>query len=345
MYCYEFSDAISLRSLRLTERPDPVPGPHDIVIRMRAAALNFRDLAMERGRYHIGVSPPLVPLSDGAGEIIETGNAVTRFQVGDLVCPMYLPDWHDGPLRANVGRRRLGGPTDGVLTERMCVHEEEAVRAPRHLDAAEATALPVVAPTAWRSLHCLGSLRPGETLLVQGSGAISTTALQLGKASGASVVVVLRDERHAEALKTLGADFVVHSSGTSDWPQAVRNVTGGAGADVAVNVAGGKTLTSTVAATKLGGMVHLVGFASDSVAELDLFEAIRHGTTFHTATAGNREDFEAFVRVAELHDIRPVIAKVFALEGLRDARGLDQIRDAFAHLASGGHLGKIVLSF
>ena len=118
MYRYEFSDAISLKSLRLAERPDPVPGPHDIVIRMRAAALNFRDLAIERGRYHIGVSPPLVPLSDGAGEIIETGEAVNRFQVGDLVCPTFLPDWHDGQLRASVVGRRLGGPTDGAFMRR-----------------------------------------------------------------------------------------------------------------------------------------------------------------------------------------------------------------------------------
>jgi NADPH:quinone reductase-like Zn-dependent oxidoreductase len=334
MRCYQFTDAISLESLRLVERPDPQPGSHDIVIRMRAAALNFRDIAMIRGKYHIGVSPPLVPLSDGAGEVIRIGDSVTRFQVGDLACPTYLPDWHGGPLRAERGRRRLGGPTDGVLTEYMCIHEDEAVRAPRHLDSREAAALPVASVTAWRTLYRLGSLRPGETLLVQGSGAVSTTALQLARAGGARTIAVLRGDRHAAAFKALGANLVLTSGGIATWPAEVREATSGWGADVAINVAGGKTLTDTVAATRLEGVVHLVGFAADSIAELDLFEAIRHGTTFHTATAGSREDFEAFVRAANHGGFRPVIAKVFRL---------DQMSDAFRFFGEGGHHGKVVI--
>jgi NADPH:quinone reductase-like Zn-dependent oxidoreductase len=335
MRCHEFSDAISLESLRVVERPDPMPGPHDVIIRMRAAAFNFRDLAMVRGHYHIGVSPPLVPLSDGAGEVVAIGQAVTRFGVGDLVCPTYLPDWRDGPIRADRVRRRLGGPTDGVMTELMRAHEEEVVRAPRHLSATEAAALPVAAATTWRTLYRRGSLRPGETLLVQGSGAISTTAVQLAKAGGARTIVVLRHARHAEAARALGADLILTTGDTPGWPQDVQQATGGAGADVALNVAGGKTLTATVAATKLGGDVHLIGFAAGSVGELDLFEAIRHGTTFHTATAGSREDFAAFVRAAEEHRLRPAIARVFPLA---------KLRDAFAYLAAGDRLGKVVVT-
>ena len=332
---YEFSDAISLDSLRLVERPDPIPGPHDVVVRMRAAAFNFRDLAMVRGHYHIGVSPPLVPLSDGAGDVVAIGQAVTRFRVGDLVCPTYLPDWRDGPIRADRVRRRLGGPTDGVMTELMCAHDEEVVRAPRHLSAVEAAALPVAAATTWRTLYRRGSLRPGETLLVQGSGAISTTAVQLAKTGGARTIVVLRHGRYAEALKALGADVILTTGDTPGWPQDVQEATGGVGADVALNVAGGKTLTATVAATKLGGDVHLIGFAAGSSCEVDLFEAIRHGTTFHTATAGSREDFDAFVQAAEEHRLKPAIAKVFSL---------DELRDAFSHLAAGDRFGKVVVT-
>src|SRR6185437_3506017 len=147
MRCYEFSDGISLESLRLVERPDPEPGPNDLVIRMHAAAFNFRDVAMLRRKYHIDVSPPLIPLSDGAGEVVQVGEAVKRFCVGDLVCPNYLPDWHSGPIQAERVRRRLGGPTDGVLTELMCLHQDEAVHAPSHLNAIEAAALPVAAAT------------------------------------------------------------------------------------------------------------------------------------------------------------------------------------------------------
>jgi NADPH:quinone reductase-like Zn-dependent oxidoreductase len=334
MRCYEFSDAISLESLRLVERPDLAPGPNDIIIRMRAAAFNFRDIAMLRGKYHIDISPPLIPLSDGAGEVIQVGESVTRFGIGDLLCPTYLPDWHNGPIQADRVRRRLGGPTDGVLTELMCVREDEAVHAPSQLDATEAAALPVAAATAWRALCRTSCLRPGETLLVQGAGAISTTALQLAKAAGARCISVLRNDRHVNALKHLGADTIFTSGGSPHWPEEVRKATGGKGVDVAINVAGGKTLTPTVAATKLGGIVHLVGFVANSIAELDLFEAIRHGTAFFTATAGSLEDLEAFVRVSELHSLRPAIAKVFALKDLRHA---------IEFVERGGHLGKVVL--
>jgi NADPH:quinone reductase-like Zn-dependent oxidoreductase len=334
MRCYEFSDAISLKSLLLVERPDPIPRSKDIVIRMRAAAFNFRDIAMLRGKYHIGVSPPLIPLSDGAGEVIQVGEAVTRFRVGDLVCPSYLPDWHSGPIQAEQVCRRLGGPTDGVLTELVCVDETEAVHSPSHLDATEAATLPVAAATTYRVLYRTGALRPGETLLIQGAGAISTTALQLARAGGVRCISVLRSDQHVSDLKSLGAEIILTHGDSPHWPEEVRKATAGGGADVAVNVAGGKTLTATVSATKLGGVVHLVGFAANSVAELDLFEAIRHGTAFFTATAGSREDFEAFVRVSETHSLRPAIAKVFSLKDLQPA---------IEFVERGGHLGKVVL--
>jgi NADPH:quinone reductase-like Zn-dependent oxidoreductase len=287
-----------------------------------------------RGRYHIDVSPPLIPLSNGAGEVVQVGGAVKRFGVGDLVCPNYLPDWHSGSIQAVRVRRRLGGPSDGVLTELMRLHEEEAVRAPSHLDATEAGTLPIAAATTYRALYRTGALRPGETLLVQGAGAISTTALQLARAGGARCISVLRNDQHAGDLKKLGADLVLTNGASPGWPDAVREATGGNGADVAMNAAGGKTVTATVSATKLGGLVHLIGFVSNTVAELDLFEAIRHGTTFITATAGSREDFEAFVQVCELHKLRPAIAKAFELK---------DIRAAIDFVEKGGHLGKVAL--
>ncbi|WP_024506472.1 NAD(P)-dependent alcohol dehydrogenase [Bradyrhizobium sp. ARR65] len=334
MRCYAFFKTISLDDLVLTERPDPVPGPRDIVLRMRAAALNFRDLAIVRGHYHVGVSPPLVPVSDGAGEVIQIGSEVTRFRIGDLVCPTYLPEWIDGPIRPWNVRRRLGGPSDGVLSELMCLHEDEAVCAPRHLDAAEAAQLPVAAATAWHSLFQLGSVRPGETVLIQGSGGISTIALQLAHAAGARTIMVTRNDRHADTLRTLGADDVLGNGAAESWPNDVLNLTDQRGAEISVNVAGGNTLTRSIAATRMGGLVHLVGYAAGIIADLDIFTAIRHATTIHVATAGNRENLEDFVRAAERHKIRPVIAKAFRAE---------QIRDAFAFLARGGHLGKVGL--
>jgi NADPH:quinone reductase-like Zn-dependent oxidoreductase len=192
MWAYRFEDDFSLASLRRVRRPDPEPGPHDVVLRMRAAALNFRDLAIMRGEYHVEVGLPLVPLSDGAGEVVQVGAEVTRLRVGDLACPVYLPNWTDGPLRPRHGARRLGGPNDGVLSELMCLPEGEVVRVPGFLDPVEAATLPVAGVTAWHSLFELDRLCPDETVLVQGSGGVSTIAIQLAVAAGARVIAATR---------------------------------------------------------------------------------------------------------------------------------------------------------
>ncbi|WP_216896477.1 zinc-dependent alcohol dehydrogenase family protein [Nocardia alni] len=334
MRAYQFEDDFAPESLRLVERPDPIPGERDIVLRMRAVAVNYRDLAIMRGEYHTRVSPPLVPLSDGVGEVVHVGPAVTRFRVGDLACPTYLPLWIDGPLTLDRIARRLGGPDDGVLTELMRLSEHEAVRAPDHLDPAEAATLPVSGVTTWHSLFELDRLRPDETILVQGSGGVSTIAIQLAAAAGARVIAVTRTNRYTDRLRDLGADHVLTTDSSPDWPSRVAAHSGG-GVDVAVNTAGGPTLTPTIAATRMGGRVHLVGYAAGRRAELDVFTAIQHATTIHLARGGNRTDFESLVKTVEHHRIRPAVDRTFPL---------DQLHDAFDHLAHGGHLGKVIIT-
>lgn len=334
MRVFQFEGDFNLTSLREVRRPDPTPGPGDIVLRMRAASLNYRDLAIMRGDYHVPVSPPLVPLSDGAGEVVEVGPEVHRFRVGDLACPTYLPDWLDGPIHPRHLRRRLGGPDDGVLAELICVPEGEAVRVPEHLDPTEASTLPVAAVTAWHSLFELDRPRPGETMLVQGSGGVSTMAIQLLTSAGVRVIAVTRGDRHAERLRALGAERVVIDDGTRRWPEQVLAETGG-GVDGALNVAGGGTLTPMVSATRMGGRVHAVGYAADRAAELDIFTAIQRATTIRVATGGSRADFEALASVIRTHRIRPAVDRVFPLTRLADAVG---------HLRAGGHFGKIVIA-
>jgi NADPH:quinone reductase-like Zn-dependent oxidoreductase len=333
MRAYVFDEVIARGALRLTERPDPVPGEHDIVLSMRAVALNYRDIAIMAGNWHTPVSPPLIPLSDGCGEVIAVGGAVSRFRPGDLACPTYLPDWIDGPLTRHTLSRRLGGPSDGVLTELLCLHEDEAVRAPRHLDPAEAATLPIAGLTAWHSLFAHDHLRLGETLCVQGSGGISTMAVQLAHAAGARVVVVTRSDRHTQRLNALGADHVLTNAHTPDWPRDMVALTGGV--DIALNVAGGATLTPMIAATRLGGRIHLVGYVADRMCTLDIFTAIEHAVAIRIATAGSRASFEALVDATEYHGIHPCIDRTFEL------RHLD---DALDHLTRGGHFGKVVVN-
>jgi NADPH:quinone reductase-like Zn-dependent oxidoreductase len=334
MWVCQFEDDFSMGSLRRVERSVPESGERDIVLRMRAVALNFRDLAIMRGEYHARVLLPLVPLSDGVGEVVQVGSAVTRFRVGDLACPIYLPDWVDGPIRPHHGSRRLGGPSDGVLAELVCLSEDEAVRVPPHLDVSEAATLPVAGVTAWHSLFELDRLRPDETILVQGSGGVSTIAMQLAAAAGARVIVVTRGSRHRDRLTTLGADDVVASESDAEWPAQVVTGTHG-GADVALNVAGADTLTPAIAATRMGGRVHVVGYAADRVATLDIFTAIQRATTIRIATGGSRTDFESLAATMQRQDIHPAVDRVFPLADLTDA---------FDHLARGGHLGKVVVT-
>jgi NADPH:quinone reductase-like Zn-dependent oxidoreductase len=334
MWVYQYSDRIALESLERAERPDPKPGPHDIVIQMGSVALNHRDIAIARGHYHIPVQPPVVPLSDGAGHVVETGRGVTRFRIGDLAAPVYLPDWIDGPVTTQSGTRRLGGPTDGVLSEFKCVHEAEAVRLPRFLSEAEGATLPVTGVTAWHALNVTGTLKSSDTVFIQGTGALSLAALQVARMAGTRTVLLTRDDRHSRRLRALGTDIVITSEPQSDWAEAVVNDTGGDGADVSFDILGGDSLNRTIRATRIGGRVHAAGYVTGTSATIDLFEAIRHAVTIHVATAGHRSSFESLLRALDQHQVRPVIGEQYTI---------DQVPEAFDRMARGGHFGKIVI--
>jgi len=336
MKAYAYLDGVSLDHLREVNRPDPNPGPHDIVIKLQAATLNYRDLAIARGNYHIAVSAPLIPLSDGAGTVAAVGSQVSRFKVGDLVCPLYLPNWIDGPTSAHAVARRLGGPNDGVLADYICVDEQEAVRMPAHLDAVEAATFPVAGVTAWRSMHEIGCVRPGDTVVVLGTGGVSTIALQIAAAGGARTIAVTRRPEFSDRLKRLGASHVLMGSDSDEWPKDVLALTDGRGADVVVDVLGGPSLGRSIAAARKGGVVHLVGYAVDTSATFDIFDAIRRSATVRLASAGSRESFLSLMRVFGQQRLTPAVDRVFDIKN---------IRGAFDHLAKGGHFGKVAIRF
>ena len=328
-----FNSRLALDDLRVVEIAAPTVAPRQILLRMRAASLNYRDLAIARGGY--GVHPlPLIPLSDGVGTVVAVGSEVGRFKVGDLVSPSYVPEWIDGPIREETALRRLGGSIDGVLRELMCVDEDKAVRAPAHLEAVEAATLPIAAVTAWQALFANGELSAGQTVAVQGSGGVSLFVVQLARAVGLRVLSILRGRERREALEQLGAE--VFDSTLADWPAHIRAATDGHGVDLFVDVVGGPMLSQVIQSTRLGGSIVLLGFVGGTSVTLDLISVIRRAVTLRAISGGSRASFERLVHFMEEHRIRPVVAARFAF---------DQFREAYEYLESKRPFGKIVIDF
>ena len=267
--------------MRPVEQPAPDSRAGQLLLRMRAASLNYRDLSIARGEYG-SYRLPLVPVSDGAGTVIAVGSGVRRFQVGDLVCPSYVPDWIGGSIQEKTAMRRLGGPADGVLRELMCVDEDAAVHAPAHLDAGEAATLPIAGVTAWEALFANGAAAAGQTVAVQGSGGVSLFVVQLARAAGVRVLSLLRGGGRRERLERLGAE--VFDGEQPDWPEQVRSATGGRGVDLFIDVVGGPMLPQAIAATRVGGSVVLLGYVGGTSVTLNLLQVIRRAVTLRAVS-------------------------------------------------------------
>ncbi|WP_394825166.1 NAD(P)-dependent alcohol dehydrogenase [Pendulispora albinea] len=336
MKAFELSH-FGLDGLRLVERPDPTPGPGQILLRMRAASLNYRDLSVVRGEY-LSLKPPFIPISDGMGEVVALGPGVRRFKVGDRVLPAYITNWINGEPPAD-NMSRLGGPLDGVLAEYMAVSEESAVHAPSHLSDVEAVTLPIAALTAWQTLFVYGSLQLGQTVVVQGSGGVSLFALMLARAAGAEVIATSGNPAKLARLKELGAHHVINYRETPDWDKRVLELTerqGVRGADHVLDIAGGETLKRSIAAARVGGTVYVVGFVEGLSTTLDLLPTVTRRIRLQAVSGGHRTSLEALVRAMELHRITPVVDKVFPVT---------EVREALDYLGKGTHFGKVALSF
>ncbi|MFO0547298.1 MAG: NAD(P)-dependent alcohol dehydrogenase [Polyangiaceae bacterium] len=328
-----FRQRVALDDLAEVERPQPEPGPREVRVAVRAVSLNYRDVAIARGRYPAAPAP-LVPGSDAAGVIDALGPGLRRgFEVGERVALQYVPDWIDGPPRADSGARRLGGSVDGVLAEQLVVHEEALVRLPAHLSFCEASTMPIAGVTAWQALVEDGRVRAGDVVGVTGTGGVSLFALQVARIVGAEVVVIGRDPGRLARARALGARAV---PAEADWDRAVLELTGGRGVDAFLDVVGGDALSRAVAATRVGGVVSVVGFVGGASANVDLTTLIRRAITLRAASGGSRRSFEALVRALETTGTRPVVDRVFPF-------GADALRGALAHLAEGHPFGKVVI--
>lgn len=320
--------------LRIDELPEPVPGPGEVAIRVRAAALNYRDLLMLKGSYNPRITLPFVPLSDGAGEVAAVGAGVTRFRPGDRVAGAFMPDWVDGAPSEEKARTALGAGGVGMLAGTVVLPAAGVVALPEHLTFEEAATLPCAAVTAWHALVTEGAVRAGETVLVQGTGGVSVFALQFARLHGARVIATSGSDEKLRRALDLGASDGINYKAEPDWDKRARALTGGAGVDHVVEVGGAGTLSRSLRAVRMGGRVGMIGVLSGGAAEVNVFPVLMKCVRVQGIFVGSVAMFEAMNRAIALHRMRPVVDRVFPF---------DQAAEALRYLESGSHFGKVVV--
>jgi len=331
---YRLHDFTGLDDLKLREEDTPHPQQGEVLVRVHAVSLNFRDIAMLRDRYPLPHRKGLIPTSDGAGEVVEVGAGVDDLKVGDRIMGIFHPRWYGGRIPPNVSRFGYGSEIDGWLVERKVLSQEALVRIPDNLSSQEASTLPCAAVTAWSALSGSVPIRSGHTVLTQGTGGVSIFALQLAKAFGASVIATTSSAAKMDRLRTLGTDEVLNYNEEPRWGNRARALTGGRGVDRVVEVGGGGTIGESLHAVAASGELASIGFLSAGSSNIDFFALFGSGARIRHISVGSREDLQDVARAIAMARIKPMIDRVFDFE---DAR------EAFAHLESGSHFGKVVV--
>ena len=331
---YVIDGEFSIEGLKLEEVEIPKPAFDQVLVRMRAASLNYRDLLVVSGAYTRNLPLPLIPLSDGAGEVFAVGEGVTRWKCGDLVIPTFFQGWIDGRITPDAVPSALGGGRNGVLAEYALFDERGLVALPQQLSFEEAATLPCAGVTAWNCLQS-GSLTCGDTVLVMGSGGVSCFALQFARAAGARVIATSGSDDKAVRLRELGATEVINYRSEPAWEKRVLQMTGGEGVDIVVEVGGGATLAQSIKATRMGGHISLIGVLAGQRGEVNPLPAVMKNIRIQGLFVGSRRMFETMNRAIEMHGIRPVIDRVFPFA---------EAREALRYLESAAHIGKVVIS-
>jgi NADPH:quinone reductase-like Zn-dependent oxidoreductase len=314
---------------------DEVPrelAPSQVRVRLRGACLNFRDIMVLRGMYPVGSPAALVPGSDGAGDVVETGSAVTRFKVGDRVATSFFPDWLEGPPTPVKLAGALGGGGAGTLAEQIVLAEHSLILSPRHLDYVQAATLTCAGVTAWRALFEVARIRPGDTVLLLGTGGVSIWALQLAKAAGARVIITSSSDAKLARARELGADEAINYTTTPEWSGEVRRLTSGQGVDAVLEVGGEKTIGQSLAAVRMDGVIVIIGAVSGGGGAIVPRQLISGSIRVQGVYVGSRTMHEDLARFVELAKINPVVDRSFALA---------QAPDAFKYFEAGRHFGKV----
>jgi len=323
-----------IEALVEVERPDPKPGHRQVLLKVKACSLNFRDLGIVRGSYRMPVRENVIPLSDGVGEVVEVGSGVTRIKVGDRVAGNFFQRWPGGEPSADVHLSALGGGIDGMLAEYALLEEDGAVRIPSHLSLEEGATLPCAGVTVWHAMMEHAKLKAGDTILLQGTGGVSIFGLQFAHAMGIRAIITSSSDEKLKRAKALGAACGINYKTTPEWDKAAMEFTGGIGVDHVVEVGGAATLSRSFHAIRVGGKITLIGGLSGGATELNPGLIFSRRANVQGISVGSTQMFLAMNRAIEANAIKPVIDKVF---GFADAQA------AYQHMASGAHFGKIVI--
>lgn len=335
MKVFQVENDWSMENVRINTRPDPEPGPGEVRLRMKASALNYRDLIVPLRGYGSRMKPlPLILLSDGTGVVESTGPGVRRLKVGDRVCPIFFQSWLGGPPNKERLSLSLGCELDGTMAELMVLPEAGVVAPPAHLDDFEAAALGAAAVTAWRALVTEGRVRPGETVLVQGTGGVSLFALQFAKMLGAFVIVTSSSDEKLARAWSMGADETINYRAVPEWGKRAREIAGGDGVDHVVEVGGQGTLPQSLRAVRTGGTISLIGVLAGGVMDVPLGPIVTRHVRMQGITVGSRDDVAAMMAAVARHRLRPAVDRVFPFE---------ELRPAMEHLAGGKHFGKVCI--
>jgi NADPH:quinone reductase-like Zn-dependent oxidoreductase len=334
MRAYQIQSDGGIDALALVERPSPQPGPGEILVRMKASALNYRDLSTVEAPVGRGFAYPRVPNSDGAGEVVALGAGVSAQKIGDRVVGCFFRDWPAGPISAQAMATALGGACDGVLAEEVLFSSAGVVPVPQHLSYPEAATLPCAGLTAWNCLVEQGGLRAGSRVLLIGTGGVSIFGLQLAAMMGAQAIILSSSDEKLARAEQLGAWKTINYRRDPDWQATVKALTDGLGVDIVLETGGGGTLEKSIDAVKVGGTISLIGILSGGV--IDPTSVMRKSIKLQGVYVGNRQMFTEMNRALSASQLHPVIDKTFAF---------DKARDAFHALRAAGHFGKLVITF
>ena len=334
MKAFQLRDTAGMTGLILrNDLEKPTPGPDEVLIQVRASSLNFRDFIVSHGEYPVEVKPDVIPLSDGAGDVVEVGKNVKTIRVGDRVAGCFFPDWISGPLTQEIFMRSLGGPIDGMLAEYVSLPERAVIPFPPHLSYEEAATLPNAGVTAWHALVVTGRIQAGQTVLLLGTGGVCLFALQFAKLHSAIVIQTSSSDDKLERAKAMGADHLINYQNTPDWDREVLSLTGGRGADIVIEVGGPQTLERSLKAVRFGGIVTLIGLVS-GFGKIDPLPLMQRSISMYGINVGSADMFRAMNRAIDASHLRPVICRTFAFE---------HATYAYAHQQA-GHFGKTVIT-